>query len=137
MKDVTGSHFTICSDSCSIRTDSDPCTAKGYQPKWRREAIDSQGYPRSFKDSNDDSIGNLKGVTSKGRGVNVIWMSPHYDSPTADDGYNIRDYRKVMFGAMAEFDELKGIKAIPEFVYPLLGGARLPGVHTQAAKKNR
>ena len=64
-------------------------------------------------------------------------MSPHYDSPTADNGNNIRHYRKVMFGTMAEFDELKGIKAIPEFLYPLLGEARLSGVHTKAAKKNR
>ena len=75
-------------------------------------------YPRSFKDSNGDGIGDLKGITSKldyiqGLGVNVIWLSPHYDSPNADNGYDIRDYRKVMaeFGTMADFDELlKGIK---------------------------
>jgi oligo-1,6-glucosidase len=49
----------------------------------------------------------------QGLGVNVIWLSPHYDSPNADNGYDIRDYRKIMteFGTMADFDELlKGIK---------------------------
>jgi len=93
-------------------------TANGYQPRWWKEAIVYQVYPRSFKDSNGDGIGDLKGITSKldyieGLGANVIWLSPHYDSPNADNGYDIRNYRKVMaeFGTMADFDELlKGIK---------------------------
>ena len=77
-----------------------------------------QIYPRSFKDSNGDGIGDLKGITSKldyikGLGIDVIWLSPHFDSPNADNGYDIRDYRKVMteFGNMSDFDEmLAGIK---------------------------
>ena len=93
-------------------------TINGYQPKWWKEAVVYQVYPRSFKDSNGDGIGDLKGITSKldyiqGLGVNVIWLCPHYDSPNADNGYDIRDYRKVMteFGTMADFDELlKGVK---------------------------
>ena len=97
---------------------SQAVTANGYRPKWWKEAIVYQVYPRSFKDSNGDGIGDLKGITSKldyiqGLGINVIWLSPHYDSPNADNGYDIRDYRKVMaeFGTMADFDELlKGIK---------------------------
>ena len=76
-------------------------TVNGYQPKWWKEAIVYQVYPRSFKDSNGDGIGDLKGITSEldyiqGLCVNVVWLSPHYDSPNADNGYDIRDYRKVM-----------------------------------------
>jgi oligo-1,6-glucosidase len=90
----------------------------GYQPKWWKEAVVYQVYPRSFKDSNGDGIGDLKGITSKlnylkSLGVDVVWLSPHYDSPNADNGYDIRDYRKVMkeFGTMEDFDELlKGVK---------------------------
>jgi len=84
-------------------------TANGLQKKWWKEAVVYQIYPRSFKDSNGDGIGDLKGITSKldyikGLGVDVIWLSPMYDSPNADNGYDIRDYRKIMreFGTMAD-----------------------------------
>ena len=93
-------------------------TANGYTRKWWKEVVVYQIYPRSFKDSNGDGIGDLKGISSqldyvKRLGVDVLWLSPHYDSPNADNGYDIRDYRKVMaeFGTMADFDELlRGIK---------------------------
>jgi oligo-1,6-glucosidase len=102
----------------SIGQDSKSPKLNGYTPKWWKEAVVYQVYPRSFKDSNGDGIGDLKGITSKldyikGLGVDVIWLSPHFDSPNADNGYDIRDYRKVMneFGTMADFDELlRGIK---------------------------
>lgn len=80
---------------------------------WWKEAVVYQIYPRSFMDSNGDGIGDLPGITARldylrTLGVNVIWLSPHYDSPNADNGYDIRDYRKVMaeFGTMSDFNEL-------------------------------
>lgn len=80
---------------------------------WWKEAVVYQVYPRSFHDTNGDGIGDLNGVTKKldylkTLGINVIWLSPHFDSPNADNGYDIRDYRKVMneFGSMADFDNL-------------------------------
>ena len=81
--------------------------------KWWKEAVVYQVYPRSFNDTNGDGIGDLNGITEKldylkTLGVNVIWLSPHFDSPNADNGYDIRDYRKVMkeFGSMADFDRM-------------------------------
>jgi oligo-1,6-glucosidase len=88
-------------------------TLNGYTRRWWKEAVVYQIYPRSFKDSNGDGIGDLRGIIEKvpyikGLGVDVVWLSPHFDSPNADNGYDIRDYRKVMaeFGSMADFDEL-------------------------------
>jgi oligo-1,6-glucosidase len=88
------------------------------QKKWWKEQVVYQIYPRSFKDSDGDGIGDLKGITSKldylkQLGVDIIWLSPHFDSPNADNGYDIRDYEKVMaeFGTMKDFDEmLAGLK---------------------------
>ncbi|WP_020559590.1 glycoside hydrolase family 13 protein [Thiofilum flexile] len=80
---------------------------------WWKEAVVYQIYPRSFMDSNNDGIGDLVGIIQKldylkNLGIDVIWLSPHFDSPNADNGYDIRDYRKVMaeFGTMADFDQL-------------------------------
>ncbi len=72
-----------------------------------------QVYPRSFKDSNGDGIGDLRGIIEQvpylhRLGVNIIWLSPVYQSPNDDHGYDISDYRRIMpeFGTMADFDEL-------------------------------
>ncbi|PWU69805.1 glycoside hydrolase family 13 protein [Gracilibacillus dipsosauri] len=81
--------------------------------KWWKESVVYQIYPRSFMDSNEDGIGDLKGVTSKldylkDLGIDVIWICPMYKSPNDDNGYDISDYQDIMdeFGTMADFDEL-------------------------------
>ena len=83
------------------------------QKRWWQSSVVYQIYPRSFQDSNGDGIGDLKGITSrlpyiKELGADVIWLSPVYQSPNDDNGYDISDYRAIMkeFGTMADFDEL-------------------------------
>lgn len=96
---------------------------------WWKEAVVYQIYPRSFQDTNGDGIGDLPGITQRldylqALGVDVLWLSPHYDSPNADNGYDIRDYRKVMreFGTMHDFDTMlaaikqRGLKLIIDLV---------------------
>lgn len=80
---------------------------------WWKEAVVYQIYPRSFKDSNGDGVGDLKGITScldylKELGINVIWLSPVYQSPNDDNGYDISDYQEIMkeFGTMDDFEEM-------------------------------
>ena len=81
--------------------------------KWWKEQIIYQIYPRSFYDSNNDGIGDLNGIILKLDylkllGIDTIWLSPHFDSPNDDNGYDIRNYKKVMeeFGSMQDFDQL-------------------------------
>ncbi|PGP11611.1 glucohydrolase [Bacillus cereus] len=81
--------------------------------KWWKESVIYQIYPRSFNDSNDDGIGDIKGITQKldylkELGINVIWLSPVYKSPNDDNGYDISDYRNIMdeFGTMEDFHEM-------------------------------
>ena len=80
---------------------------------WWKEAVFYQIYPRSFKDSNGDGIGDLGGILEKldylkTLGIDAIWISPIYDSPNDDNGYDIRDYYNILkeFGTMADFDNL-------------------------------
>ena len=81
--------------------------------KWWKEAVFYQIYPRSFYDSNGDGIGDLEGIIEKldylkDLGVDAIWLSPIYDSPNDDNGYDIRDYSSILkeFGTMATFERL-------------------------------
>ena len=91
-----------------------PVTSRGkITPKWWKEAVFYQIYPRSFYDTDGDGIGDLRGIIGKldylkELGVDALWLSPIYDSPNDDNGYDIRDYKKIMeeFGTMEDFDEL-------------------------------
>lgn len=96
---------------------------------WWKEAVVYQIYPRSFKDSTGNGVGDLKGITSKldylkELGIDVIWLSPVYKSPNDDNGYDISDYQDIMdeFGTMADFDEMllaahkRGIRIVMDLV---------------------
>lgn len=97
--------------------------------KWWKEAVAYQIYPRSFKDSNNDGIGDIEGIISKldylkDLGIDIIWICPMYKSPNDDNGYDISDYKAIMdeFGTMKDFDKLlqkvheKGMKLIIDLV---------------------
>lgn len=80
---------------------------------WWQEVVVYQIYPRSFKDSNGDGIGDLPGIIEKldyleTLGIGAIWLSPVYQSPNDDNGYDISDYEAIMteFGTMADMDRL-------------------------------
>ena len=96
---------------------------------WWKEAVIYQIYPRSFMDSNADGIGDLQGIISrldylKYLGIDVIWLSPVYESPNDDNGYDISNYKAIMqeFGTMQDFDELlnqahaRGIRIVMDLV---------------------
>ncbi|GAA0862051.1 alpha-glucosidase [Paraclostridium tenue] len=80
---------------------------------WWKEAVAYQVYPRSFYDSNNDGVGDLRGIIEKldyikELGIDIIWVSPFYKSPNDDNGYDISDYQDIMkeFGNMKDFDDL-------------------------------
>ena len=81
--------------------------------KWWQNSVVYQIYPRSFQDTDGDGIGDLKGIISRldylqNLGIDAIWLSPVYQSPNDDNGYDISDYRNIMteFGSMADMEEL-------------------------------
>ena len=99
------------------------------EKKWWKEAVVYQVYPRSFKDSDGDGVGDLKGIISKldyikSLGVDVVWLNPIFASPNDDNGYDISDYRGIMkeFGTLQDFDAMlkgmhqRGIKLVIDLV---------------------
>jgi oligo-1,6-glucosidase len=100
------------------------------KPKdWWKEAIIYQLYPRSFKDTDGDGVGDLRGIIQeldyiKSLGVTAVWINPIYSSPNEDNGYDISDYKNIMkdFGTMADFDTMlrgmheRGISLIMDVV---------------------
>lgn len=99
------------------------------EEKWWKKAVVYQIYPRSFMDSDGDGIGDIKGICSKldylkELGVDVVWLSPVYQSPNDDNGYDISDYKAIMkeFGTMEDFDTMlagmheRGIKLVMDLV---------------------
>ncbi|MCK4308887.1 MAG: glucohydrolase, partial [Candidatus Atribacteria bacterium] len=81
--------------------------------KWWKEAVIYQIYPRSFKDSNGDGIGDLQGIIQKldyikNLGIDIIWLCPVYKSPNDDNGYDISSYQDIMdeFGNMKDMETL-------------------------------
>lgn len=97
--------------------------------KWWQTAVVYQVYPRSFQDSDGDGIGDIKGIIRRldyleKLGITAIWLSPVYQSPNDDNGYDISDYQAIMteFGTMDDMDELikqadqRNIKIIMDLV---------------------
>ena len=81
--------------------------------QWWKDAVIYQIYPKSFKDSNGDGIGDINGIISKldyleKLGIDAIWLSPVYKSPQDDNGYDIADYQAIdtMFGTLEDMDRL-------------------------------
>jgi oligo-1,6-glucosidase len=96
---------------------------------WWKEGVIYQIYPRSFKDTSGNGVGDLQGIIQKldyieSLGVTMVWLNPIYESPNDDNGYDISDYRAIMkeFGTMEDFDELleglhkRGMKFIMDVV---------------------
>lgn len=90
-----------------------PLHEKDSNHHWSRSSVIYQIYPRSFKDSNNDGIGDLPGITQElhklvDLSIDAVWLSPFYKSPQKDGGYDVSDYCSVdpIFGTMNDFDNL-------------------------------
>jgi alpha-glucosidase len=119
--------FVVLPVSFTAQTPAHAVDAEGHQ--WWQHAVFYEIYPRSFADSNNDGVGDLKGITSKldylkDLGVDAIWISPCFPSPQVDFGYDVSDYENIdpMYGTLADFDVLaseakkRGIHIIFDFV---------------------
>ena len=104
---------------------------------WLKDAVFYEIYPQTFKDTNGDGIGDLKGITQKldyvkSLGCNALWLNPIYDSPFKDAGYDVRDLKKVAsrYGTEEDLKELpEGRRTIPGSVsfVPSVAGLLIAG----------
>ncbi|HLW85056.1 MAG TPA: alpha-glucosidase [Candidatus Sulfotelmatobacter sp.] len=119
--------FCVLLQTVTGQTAANAVDAEGHP--WWQHAVFYELYPRSFADSNNDGVGDLKGMTSKldylrDLGVDAIWISPCFPSPQVDFGYDVSDYENIdpMYGTLADFDTLvdegkkHGIRVILDFV---------------------
>ena len=119
------------------------------EKKWWKESVVYQIYPRSFKDSNGDGIGDINGITEKldylkELGIDAIWLSPVYQSPNDDNGYDISDYQAIMeeFGTMEDFDRMlaeahkRGIRIVMDLVVNHTSDEHAWFVESKKSKEN-
>jgi alpha-glucosidase len=122
-----GASFGFCAPGTVAQTQAKSVDAEGHQ--WWQHAVFYEIYPRSFADSNNDGIGDLRGIISKldylkQLGINAIWITPCFPSPQVDFGYDVSDYEAIdpMYGTMEDFDKLvaegkkRDIRVILDFV---------------------
>lgn len=115
--------------ACNPKAEEEAAAVTPINKKWWKEAIVYQVYPRSFSDSNNDGVGDLRGIVNKldyikSLGVTTVWLNPIYSSPNADNGYDVSDYRNIMteFGTMKDFDDMlkgmheRGLKLVMDIV---------------------
>jgi len=128
-KKLGAGFFNTLLELLNSETDRPLKGSKEIAKTWWKQAVFYQIYPRSFQDSNADGIGDIQGIISrldylKELGVDALWLSPIYDSPNDDNGYDIRDYYSIMkeFGTMEDFNCLleqthkRGMKLIMDLV---------------------
>ena len=123
--------LTACAQPATPPPTATPQAGETPSPRrdWWKEVVVYQVYPRSFKDSDGNGVGDIRGIISrldyiKSLGVDVVWLNPVYRSPNDDNGYDISDYRDIMgeMGSMADFDAMlqgmhqRGIKLIMDLV---------------------
>ena len=117
----------LCFFSLCASAETRPVDAEGHE--WWQHAVFYEVYPRSFADSDNNGIGDLKGITAKldylkDLGVNAIWITPCFPSPQVDFGYDVSDYTDIdpMYGTLADFDAMtsagkqRGIRIILDLV---------------------
>src|SRR5271166_4138597 len=111
----------------SSRAQQQPVDAEGHQ--WWQHAVFYEIYPRSFADSDNNGIGDLRGIDQhldylKNLGIDAVWITPCFPSPQVDFGYDVSDYDAIdpMYGTLVDFDKLvadgkkRNVRVILDFV---------------------